>query len=56
LSEERKRLKVYKWSRVYFPISARFTKIVSKLFDKDLTVDIKVENGNTLVIKAKASS
>jgi hypothetical protein len=44
---------VYKWSRVYFPIPARFREVVAKFLDKDLTVDIKVENGNTLVIKAR---
>jgi hypothetical protein len=47
--------KIYKWSRIYFPISTRFVKIVSEFLNKDLTVDMKVENGNTLVIKAKAS-
>jgi hypothetical protein len=47
---------IYKWSRVYFPIPAKFMKIVSGFLDKDLTVDIKVEDGNVLVIKAKRVS
>lgn len=45
---------IYTWSRVYFPIPARFIKTVSEFLDKDLTVDIKIENGNVLVMKAKA--
>ena len=47
---------VYKWSRVYFPIPARFMKTVSEFLGKDLTVDIKIEDGNVLVIKAKRVS
>jgi hypothetical protein len=47
---------VYKWSRVYFPIPAKFMKIVSEFLGKDLTVDIKIEDGNVLVIKAKRVS
>jgi hypothetical protein len=47
---------VYKWSRVYFPIPARFVKIVSEFLGKDLTVDIKIEDSNVLVIKAKRVS
>lgn len=45
---------VYKWSRVYFPIPVRFMKTISEFLDKDLTVDIKTEDSNVLVIKAKA--
>jgi hypothetical protein len=45
---------VYKWSRVYFPIPAKFMKTVSEFLGKDLTVDIKIEDSNVLVIKAKA--
>jgi hypothetical protein len=44
---------VYKWSRVYFPIPARFREVVAKFLDKDLEVDMKVEDGDVLVIKAK---
>jgi hypothetical protein len=47
---------VYKWSRVYFPIPARFKEVVAKFLDKDLEVDMEVEDGDVLVIKAKRVS
>ena len=48
--------KVYTWTRLYFPIPARFREIVAKFLDKDLEVDMKVEDGDVLVIKAKQVS
>jgi len=47
---------VYKWSRVYFPIPAKFKEVVAKFLDKDLEVDMKVEDDDVLVIKAKRVS
>jgi len=44
----------YKWTRIYFPIPARFLDAVKEFLDKDLKVDVKVENG-MLIIRAKPS-
>lgn len=45
--------KLYTWTRLYFPIPARFKEVVAKFLDKDLEVDMKVEDGDVLVIRAK---
>jgi hypothetical protein len=45
--------KLYTWTRLYFPIPARFRNIVDNFLEKDLIVDIKVENDDTLVIRAR---
>jgi hypothetical protein len=45
--------KLYTWTRLYFPIPARFKEVVAKFLDRDLEVDMKVGDGDVLVIKAR---
>jgi hypothetical protein len=45
--------KLYTWTRLYFPIPARFKEVVAEFLDRDLEVDMKVEDGDVLVIRAK---
>jgi hypothetical protein len=51
--QKKNRGKLYTWIRLYFPIPARFRNIVDNFLEKDLIVDIKVENDDTLVIRAR---
>jgi hypothetical protein len=51
--QKKNRGKLYTWTRLYFPIPARFREVVAKFLDRDLEVDVKVEDGDVLVIRAK---
>jgi len=51
--QKKNRGKLYTWTRLYFPIPARFKEVVAKFLDRDLEVDVKVEDGDVLVIKAR---
>jgi hypothetical protein len=51
--QKKNRGKLYTWTRLYFPIPARFKEVVAKFLDRDLEVDMKVEDGDVLVIRAK---